>query len=116
LDFDHSFGIGKVGDMTLLCRADAVRAWLEELNFTIERTLAVSHFRMGLPGVFVKEGQKSNVRMQKAELAHDIPALFKCPECGWKNWRAAKMMGLLRSRSPLRFLRDFLCDLCALCG
>jgi ubiquinone/menaquinone biosynthesis C-methylase UbiE len=85
-----------------------VRAWLKDLGFTIEKTLTVSHFRMGLlkrlfpagflawldglaqpsgafwqltPSVFVKA-----VVAARDDVPHhagqDILAYFKCPACG----------------------------------
>jgi ubiquinone/menaquinone biosynthesis C-methylase UbiE len=81
----------------------AVRNWLDELGFKVERTLALSHFRMGLlkrliptgilvfldsllqwtgawwqltPSVFVRavaQGQPS---------AGKVAGFFKCPQCG----------------------------------
>lgn len=88
----------------------AVRNWLAELGFRIEKTLAVSHFRLGFlkrifpgkllaaldgffqpsgalfqltPSVFVKarmEGNKQNDHTLLTTIA-----LFKCPECGGGN-------------------------------
>ena len=86
----------------------AIRFWLGELGFTIEKTLTVSHFRLGLlkriiparilaaldgffqptgiiwqftPSVFVK----AKVEEKNAEKMNKIPIhtieLFKCPEC-----------------------------------
>jgi SAM-dependent methyltransferase len=86
----------------------AVRGWLEELGFTIERTLTLSHFRVGVlkrfvptsilvffdallqwtgtwwqltPSVFVKAvgGQPAEGSPKRVE---SVTALFKCPDCG----------------------------------
>jgi SAM-dependent methyltransferase len=85
----------------------AIKSWLGELGFSIEKTLAVSHFRLGLlkkifpagflaaldglfqptgalwqftPSVFVK------AIVKESDATNDIPLrvieLFKCPECG----------------------------------
>jgi ubiquinone/menaquinone biosynthesis C-methylase UbiE/predicted RNA-binding Zn-ribbon protein involved in translation (DUF1610 family) len=85
----------------------AVKNWLKELGFSIEKTLTVSHFRLGLlkrfipakllaaldgllqptgalfqltPSVFVKA--KLEVKSQRSEIPDNVIALFKCPECG----------------------------------
>ena len=87
----------------------AVRNWLEDLGFSIEKTLTVSHFRLGLlkrtvpakllaaldglfqptgaflqftPSVFVKAkvGNKNAVKMK--EFPVNVIELFKCPDCG----------------------------------
>ena len=87
----------------------AVRNWLEELGFSIEKTLTVSHFRLGLfkrifpakflatldgllqptgtfwqftPSVFVKAiaGKKDITKMN--EFPVNVIELFKCPDCG----------------------------------
>lgn len=86
----------------------AVRKWLEELGFTIERTLTLSHFRVGIlkkiiptgilvffdslaqwtgawwqltPSVFVKAiGAKQAERSPRRELS--TLEFFKCPDCG----------------------------------
>src|SRR5688572_8943059 len=84
----------------------AIRTWLGELGFSIERTLTVSHFRLGLlkrifpakflavldgllqptgaflqfsPSVFVKakvHGENKNI-----EIPLSVIGLFKCPNC-----------------------------------
>jgi uncharacterized protein YbaR (Trm112 family) len=84
----------------------AVRGWLRELDFHVEKTLAVSHFRVGVlkrtipasvlagldsifqwtgavwqytPSVFIRsraEGGKTG------SIPADPKAFFKCPECG----------------------------------
>ncbi len=85
----------------------AIRAWLGELGFTIEKTLTVSHFRLGFlkrlvpakllaaldgffqptgalwqvtPSVFVRAKVEGN--SQKIELPMNVIGLFKCPICG----------------------------------
>jgi ubiquinone/menaquinone biosynthesis C-methylase UbiE len=87
----------------------AVRNWLESLGFSIEKTLTVSHFRLGLfkrvfpakflaaldgllqptgafwqftPSVFVKAkvGKKDTGMMN--EFPANVFELFKCPDCG----------------------------------
>jgi ubiquinone/menaquinone biosynthesis C-methylase UbiE len=87
----------------------AIRNWLNELSFSIEKTLTVSHFRLGLlkrtlpakflaalDGLFQPTGalfQFTPSVFVKAKLPNgksaDIPAnvidLFKCPECGNGN-------------------------------
>ena len=84
----------------------AIRNWLGELGFSIEKTLTVSHFRLGLlkrivparllaaldgffqptgkywqftPSVFVKAKNKSDSRAESALLS--VIDLFKCPDC-----------------------------------
>jgi SAM-dependent methyltransferase len=84
----------------------AIRAWLGELGFSIEKTLTVSHFRLGLlkrivpagllaaldglfqptgrffqftPSVFVKAKVKDQV--QDNEISMNVIDLFKCPDC-----------------------------------
>lgn len=87
----------------------AVRNWLEDLGFSIEKTLAVSHFRIGLlkrifpakflaavdgllqptgafwqftPSVFMKaKVEKKDVRKMN-EFPVNVIELFKCPDCG----------------------------------
>ena len=88
----------------------AVRAWLEELGFSIEKILTVSHFRVGFlkrlipakllsamdgifqltggliqvtPSVFVKT--KLNGDVGNISIPQDVISLFKCPECGESN-------------------------------
>ena len=87
----------------------AIRNWLGELGFSIEKTLTVSHFRLGLikrivpaqllaaldglfqptgaffqftPSVFVKAkvGKKEPGKMN--EFPVNVIELFKCPACG----------------------------------
>lgn len=85
----------------------AIRTWLGELGFTIEKTLTVSHFRLGFlkrlvpakllaaldgffqptgalwqvtPSVFVRAKMKGDP--QKIELPLSVTGLFKCPICG----------------------------------
>jgi len=90
----------------------AIRAWLDELDFTVEKTLTLSHFRMGLlkrllptgilvffdsllqwtgawwqltPSVFVKSkrGKVSIHGEETAPRITSIGAFFKCPDCGF---------------------------------
>src|SRR5688572_4695863 len=85
----------------------AIRTWLGELGFSIERTLTVSHFRLGLlkriipakilafidglfqptgafiqlsPSVFIKA--KVNENSTEIEIPLNVIDLFKCPDCG----------------------------------
>lgn len=86
----------------------AIRQWLTELGFNIEKTLTLSHFRMGLlkriiptsilvffdsilqwtgawiqvtPSVFVKA--KLEIKdLRLAEPPNDVTSFFKCPDCG----------------------------------
>ena len=101
----------------------AVRNWLQEIGFHIEKTLTVSHFRLGLlkrliptnilvsldslaqwtgslwqltPSVFVKAslgGERSG------SVPDEVLHWFKCPEC---------------ENSPLELQKDYL--QCTLCG
>lgn len=84
----------------------AIRKWLGELGFSIEKTLTVSHFRLGLlkrivparllaaldglfqptgefwqftPSVFVKARTKDTVHDDEVSLS--VIDLFKCPDC-----------------------------------
>jgi len=84
----------------------AIRAWLGELGFSIEKILTVSHFRLGIlkrlipakilsavdglfqltgrliqvtPSVFMKT--KVNGDVQNIIIPQDVISLFKCPEC-----------------------------------
>lgn len=88
----------------------AVRNWLNDLGFNIEKTLTVSHFRLGVlkriipakllaaldglfqpsgalfqvtPSVFIKARVQGEVGQTVAPL--NILQLFKCPECGSGN-------------------------------
>jgi hypothetical protein len=90
----------------------AIRAWLGGLGFSMEKTLTVSHFRLGvlkrvvpakllaaLDGLFQPTGalwQFTPSVFVKAKLAggssySEVPlnaiGLFKCPECGGENLR-----------------------------
>jgi ubiquinone/menaquinone biosynthesis C-methylase UbiE len=86
----------------------AVRNWLEDLGFAIEKTLALSHFRVGFlkriiptsilvfldslfqwtgafwqftPSIFVKavsDRQASHIKNREM----DVLSYFKCPDCG----------------------------------
>ena len=84
----------------------AIRLWLGGLGFSIEKTLTVSHFRLGMlkrllpakflaaldglfqptgalfqftPSVFVKAKLPGN---GKADIPLQVIGLFKCPDCG----------------------------------
>lgn len=84
----------------------AIRKWMGELGFSIEKTLTVSHFRLGLlkrivparllaaldglfqptgefwqftPSVFVKARIKDTVHDDEVSLS--VIDLFKCPDC-----------------------------------
>ncbi len=86
-----------------------IRTWLEELGFSIEKTLTVSHFRLGwlkrivparllaaLDGLFQPTGAlwqftpsvfvKARVEEKDAVTMNSFPVrvteLFKCPDCG----------------------------------
>lgn len=86
----------------------AVRGWLNDLGFTVEKTLTVSHLRVGLfkrvipvsmlvfidslfqwtgawwqltPSVFVR-AQKENGAQGARKIPTDPIAFFKCPDCG----------------------------------
>ena len=90
----------------------AIRNWLDELDFTIQKTLALSHFRMGwlkrilptdilvffdsllqwtgawwqlTPSVFVKalRGKPNSMHGEETRPKITHPvAFFKCPDCG----------------------------------
>ena len=87
----------------------AIRNWLGELGFSIEKTLTVSHFRLGLlkrivpakllaaldgwfqptgafwqftPSVFVKAKVEEKADGKTSEIPISVIELFKCPECG----------------------------------
>jgi len=93
----------------------AIRNWLGELGFSIEKILTVSHFRLGLlkrlvpaktlaaldglfqptgsfwqftPSVFLKAKVKDD--SQYIEIPLKVIDLFKCPECGSGNMRDKK--------------------------
>ncbi|HEY5728914.1 MAG TPA: class I SAM-dependent methyltransferase [Anaerolineales bacterium] len=86
----------------------AVRTWLEELGFSIERTLTLSHFRVGFlkrfvptgvlvffdsifqwtgalwqytPSVFVKAIPESG-EQRSVEFPVSVTSILKCPDCG----------------------------------
>ena len=86
----------------------AIRNWLEQLGFRIEKTLTLSHFRVGLlkrivptsilvlldslfqwtgawwqlsPSVFVR-GVKRGEHSFPLYSPDTVPAYFKCPDCG----------------------------------
>jgi ubiquinone/menaquinone biosynthesis C-methylase UbiE/DNA-directed RNA polymerase subunit RPC12/RpoP len=87
----------------------AVRNWLEDLGFSIEKTLTVSHFRIGLfkrifpakflaaldgllqptgafwqftPSIFVKAKVVKKDAGKMNEFPVNVIELFKCPDCG----------------------------------
>jgi ubiquinone/menaquinone biosynthesis C-methylase UbiE/DNA-directed RNA polymerase subunit RPC12/RpoP len=87
----------------------AVRNWLEDLGFSIEKTLTVSHFRIGLfkrifpakflaaldgllqptgafwqftPSIFVKAKVVKKDAGRMNEFPVNVIELFKCPDCG----------------------------------
>jgi ubiquinone/menaquinone biosynthesis C-methylase UbiE len=87
----------------------AIRQWLGELGFSIEKTLTVSHFRLGLlkriiparmlaaldgffqptgmiwqftPSVFVKAAIKGKAGKPMNDGPFNVIDLFKCPLCG----------------------------------
>jgi DNA-directed RNA polymerase subunit RPC12/RpoP len=95
----------------------AIRNWLGDLGFSIEKTLTVSHFRLGLlkrivparllaaldglfqptgafwqftPSIFVKAkvGNKDIVKMK--EFPVNVIELFKCPDCGCEKLEEKK--------------------------
>jgi ubiquinone/menaquinone biosynthesis C-methylase UbiE len=84
----------------------AIRNWLNDVGFTIEKTLTLSYFRVGIlkrivptsilvfldslfqwtgawwqlsPSVFVKA--RAQGRRQTAEMPTDLASFFKCPDC-----------------------------------
>jgi hypothetical protein len=87
----------------------AIRNWLGELGFSIEKTFTVSHFRLGIlkrifparflaaldglfqptgaiwqftPSVFVKAKVEEKDGKKMKESPVNMVDLFKCPECG----------------------------------
>ena len=93
----------------------AIRNWLSELGFSIEKTLTVSHFRLGLlkrivpakilafidglfqptgkffqfsPSVFVKA--KTMSENKNIEIPLNVIDLFQCPDCGNGNLQDKK--------------------------
>jgi ubiquinone/menaquinone biosynthesis C-methylase UbiE len=88
----------------------AIRKWLQDLGFSIEKTLSVSHFRLGIikrivpatvlaaldgllqptgalfqltPSVFIKAKESGN--HEPVEMSKNMIELFKCPTCGSGN-------------------------------
>ncbi len=86
----------------------AIRNWLGELGFTIEKTLTVSHFRLGIlkriiparllaaldglfqptgaiwqftPSVFVKAKVEEKSAIKLSDIPVNVIELFKCPQC-----------------------------------
>ncbi len=95
----------------------AIRNWLGGLGFSIEKTLTVSHFRLGLlkktipatllaaldglfqptgaflqftPSVFVKAKVEEKDDGKTNEIPVHVIDLFKCPECGNENLEEKK--------------------------
>lgn len=93
-------------DLNFDFHPQAIRNWLNGLGFSVERTLTVSHFRLGLlkrivpakllaaldglfqptgalwqytPSVFVRA--KVNGSSETVNLPSDVLSLFKCPDC-----------------------------------
>ncbi|HEY9152323.1 MAG TPA: class I SAM-dependent methyltransferase [Anaerolineales bacterium] len=88
----------------------AIRQWLSKLDFKVEKTLTVSHFRMGFlkrifpvsvlvffdsifqwtgalfqltPSVFIKAiSNQRSVASVPSPIFHSPLSIFKCPECG----------------------------------
>jgi ubiquinone/menaquinone biosynthesis C-methylase UbiE len=87
----------------------AIRFWLGELGFSIEKTLTVSHFRLGVfkriipagllaaldglfqhtgelwqytPSVFIKAKTEDNGSEKMTGAPANVIDLFKCPQCG----------------------------------
>jgi len=87
----------------------AIRNWLGDLGFSIEKTLAVSHFRLGFlkrivpakilagldglfqptgalwqftPSVFIKARVEKKDTDKMDEISANVIDLFKCPDCG----------------------------------
>jgi ubiquinone/menaquinone biosynthesis C-methylase UbiE len=86
----------------------AVRRWLHEAGFQVERTLTVSHFRLGLfkrlfparflaaldalfqwtgalwqlsPSVFVRARRAAEIAATTAVVPQDVSLFFRCPVC-----------------------------------
>jgi ubiquinone/menaquinone biosynthesis C-methylase UbiE len=95
----------------------AIRHWLEDLGFSIEKTLTVSHFRLSFfkriipakllaaldgllqptgalwqltPSVFVKAKVENKDAGKISEAPVNVIELFKCPECGNENLQDQK--------------------------
>jgi SAM-dependent methyltransferase len=95
----------------------AIRNWLGGLGFSIEKTLTVSHFRLGLfkrilpakflaaldglfqptgalwqltPSVFVKAKVEKKDTGKMNEAPANVIELFKCPDCGSENLQDKK--------------------------
>jgi ubiquinone/menaquinone biosynthesis C-methylase UbiE len=93
----------------------AIRNWLRDLGFSVEKTLTVSHFRLGIfkrfvpanllaaldglfqptgalfqftPSVFIKA--KANGDREQIETPHNMIELFKCPDCGSRDLQDKK--------------------------
>ena len=118
----------------------AIRNWLGELGFAIEKTLTVSHFRLGLlkriipaktlaaldgffqptgalwqftPSVFIK-ARRGGLDSCSEPWAEASPAstvnLFKCPDCGSKNLEDKKEYLLCPKCSANWAIRDGIYD------
>jgi ubiquinone/menaquinone biosynthesis C-methylase UbiE len=88
---------------------EAVRSWLKDLGFLIEKTLTLSHFRVGLlkrivptrilvfldslfqwtgawwqvsPSVFVKARVAQDGILRRRDGQDSVLSFFKCPDCG----------------------------------
>ncbi len=89
----------------------AIRKWLKDLDFTIERTLTLSHFRLGFfkrviptgilvsmdsllqwtgtlwqfsPSVFMRASKVRNPHGMETRPGMNNPMMiFKCPDCGY---------------------------------
>lgn len=113
----------------------AIRQWLQGLGFSMEKTLTVSHFRLGLlkrvipakflaaldglfqptgafwqftPSVFVKA--KVSGENSQCEIPLDVLGLFKCPQCGGANLQEKKDHLLCPSCNARWAVRDGIYD------
>jgi len=95
----------------------AIRNWLGELGFSIEKTLTVSHFRLGVlkrivpagllaaldglfqptgalwqytPSIFIKAKIEDNGSEKMTETPTNVIDLFKCPQCGNEKLKEKK--------------------------
>lgn len=113
----------------------AIREWLEDLKFNIEKTLTVSHFRMGLlkrlipanllaaldglfqptgavwqytPSVFVRakvQGEATSVKVPAK-----VVEMFKCPDCGGEELQEKEDHLLCSSCGTRWIVRDGIYD------
>ena len=112
----------------------AVRNWLDELGFTIERTLTVSHFRLGilkrlipprilaaLDGIFQPSGalfqftpsifvKAKKVGGAKNAVPLNMLDLFKCPDCGNERLEDKREHLLCTKCSAKWIIRDGIYD------